>query len=348
MDPVKTCALCPKLCRFACPVAGGTGDESAVPTQMASLVVLQRAGTLAYTPETTHPLYRCTGCLGCQVPCEFDIDVPAFLDEEKARVWSSGAAPRRVREVADRVAAGHPPDDRAGYHAELDGPRFTGEGTIFWPGCALAGADPVAADRTRRLLEQLLDGPVSYPPADAPACCGDPLRSAGDRSRYLAHRATLATALRGAERVVTGCACCLAALPAGAVHITDLLGFSWDRGAGDRPVAYHDPCRLARPDDRGGATRALLASCTGAPVGEFVDRGRETGCCGAGDSFALFFPAEGDRVAAYRLRDPAVGEAGLVVTACSRCAAHLAASAPEGVYIQDLGDYLYGIDGGEG
>ncbi len=344
MDPVKTCALCPKLCRFLCPVASGTGDESAVPTQMASLILLQRAGTMRYDPETTHPLYRCTGCLACQVPCEFDIDVPAYLEGERITAWSAGAAPRRVVEVADRVAAGHPPDDRAGHHADLDGPRFEGEGTVFWPGCALTGADPVAAERTRRLLERVLDEPVRYPPATAPACCGDPLRAAGDHSRYLAHRATLGSALRGAARVVTGCACCLQALPHGAVHVSDLLGFSWDGPVTGRAVAYHDPCHTARPEDRSGTTRALLAACSGEPVVEFVDRGRETGCCGAGDSFALFFPDEGDRVAASRLRDPAVAEAGTVVTACSRCAAHLQASAPDGVAVLDLGDYLYGID----
>jgi len=346
VDPIKTCALCPKLCRFACPVATATGDESAVPTQMASLVLLQRAGTAHYTPETTHPLYRCTGCLACQVPCEFDIDVPAFLDEEKALAFGAGAAPRRVREVVERVAAGHPPDDRAGYHADLDGPRFEGEGTVYWPGCALAGADPVAAERTRLLLEQVLGEPVCYPAADAPACCGDPLRAAGDPSRYLAHRATLTGAFRGAKRVVTSCACCLDALPDRAELLADLLGFSWKGTTGDRPVAYHDPCRVARPEDRSGVTRALLAAASGSPVVEFVDHGNETGCCGAGDSFALFFPSEGDQTAAYRLSDPAVQEAGVVVTACSRCAAHLAASAPDGVEILDLGDYLFGLQRG--
>jgi Fe-S oxidoreductase len=103
---------------------------------------------------------------------------------------------------------------------------------------------------------------------------------------------------------------------------------------------------MVRPDDRGGGPRALLASATGAEVAEFVDRGRETGCCGAGDSFGLFFPADGRLVAETRLRDPAAARTGLVLTACSRCAAQLGAAAPEGMQVRDLGDYLAELGGG--
>lgn len=348
MDPVRTCALCPKLCRFSCPVASGCGDENAVPTSIAALMVLEAAGSLAYDPETTHPLYRCTGCLACQVPCEFDVDVPAYLQPERERIWRSAAVPAGVREVVDRVAAGEPPDGTAGHHADLEGPRFEGEGVVYWPGCALVGQAPDAVERTRALLEEVLEEPVRLPPRHAPACCGDPLRAAGDRSRTLAHRATMTQALRGASRVLTGCACCLDALPAGAAHLLDTLGYTWPEstGGGDS-VAYHDPCHLARPDDRGGAPRALLAATTGRPVEEFVDRGVETGCCGAGDAFALFFPEDARAVAEYRLRDPAVDRAGTVVTACSRCAATLAQYAPAGVDVRDLADFLAGRRGRE-
>ncbi|MDP7113099.1 MAG: (Fe-S)-binding protein [Myxococcota bacterium] len=340
MDPVRTCALCPKLCRFACPPASACGDENAVPTSIAAWIVLRDAGTLTADAASTHPLYRCTGCLGCQVPCEFDIDVPAFLGPERERAWKAGHVADRVREVADRVAAGEPPDETAGHHRELTGPRFAGQGIVYWPGCALVGLDPGAVERTRALLEERLEQPVGLPAEATPACCGDPLRAAGDRSRATGHRATLAQALRGASRVITGCACCLEALPAGAQHVIDVLGFQWPAGDVRGPVAFHDPCHLARPTDRGGAPRALLAASSGASVEEFVDRGVETGCCGAGDSFGLFFPEDGLAVARFRLRDPAVERSTAVVTACSRCAAQLARSQPAGPPVYDLADYL--------
>ena len=345
MDPVRTCALCPKLCRYACPPASATGDENATPTGMATLAVLIRAGSVRSDPGVCHVLYRCTGCLGCQVPCDFDIDVAAWLRPLRAAAWASGNAPACVIDVADRVAAGGPPDERSAHHADLDGPRFDGDGTVYWPGCALAGEQPDAVERNRLLLEHVLEEPVSLPPRNAPACCGEPMAAAGDRSRYLAHRASLTDALRGATRVVTTCACCLDSLPEGAVHLVSLLGFSWSEKGNCAPVAYHDPCRQARPVDLGGAPRAILAAATGSPVIEFVDRGGETGCCGAGDAFGLFFPDDGRAVAEYRLRDPAVNEAGTVVTACSRCTAHLSASAPAGVDVVDLGEFLHGCLG---
>ncbi len=340
MDPVRTCALCPKLCRFACPVASATGDENATPTGIGTVVLLHQKRTLHVGPEGLHPLYRCTGCLGCQVPCDFDIDVPAWLQPEKQRAWEVGEVPALVRETADRVADGATPDDASGHHRDLDGPRFAGEGIVYWPGCALVGRRPAAVEANRALLEHALGEPVVLPPASAPACCGDPLEAAGDRSRYLGHRATLSSALRGATKVVTSCACCLDSLPGEALHITSVLGFSWPYRGPQRSVAFHDPCRFARPDDLGGAPRALIAAATGEPALEFVDRAGETGCCGAGDSFALFFPGDGRDTAGYRLRDPAASRAGTVVTACSRCTAHLDEASPEGVEVVDLAEVL--------
>ena len=342
MDPIRTCALCPKLCRYACPVASATGDESATPTGMGTVVLLHQKRTLEVGAEGLHPLYRCTGCLACQVPCDFDIDVPEWLGPEKQSAWEAGLAPPSVVLVADRVADGKPPDGASGHHADIEGPRFAGDGVVYWPGCALVGRKQDAVEANRALLERVLEQPVLLPPADAPACCGDPLAAAGDRSRYLSHRASLSSALRGAAQVVTSCACCLESLPEGAVHLTGVLGFSWphrgETAAG--PVAFHDPCRLVRPDDLGGAPRALLAAATGQPVAELVDRGFETGCCGAGDSFALFFPEEGRDTAAYRLRDPAVAETGRMATACSRCTAHLSEAAPDEVEVMDLAEVL--------
>jgi len=340
VDPVRTCALCPKLCRYACPVASATGDENATPTGMGTVVLLREKRTLHLGEGGLHPLYRCTGCLACQVPCDFDIDVPAWLGPQKQRAWDSGEVPPNIRAVADRVAGGATPDDGSGHHGDLDGPRFEGEGIIYWPGCALVGRKPAAVEKNRSLLERVLERPVFLPPADAPACCGDPLQAAGDRSRYLGHRATLSSALRGASRVVTSCACCLDSLPDGSTHIASVLGFSWPHRGSSPPLAFHDPCRLVRPDDLGGAPRALIAAATGAPVLELVDRGIETGCCGAGDSFAVFFPAEGRATAEYRLRDPAVARAGTLVTACSRCTAHLAEAAPDELDVVDLAEVL--------
>ena len=309
---------------------------------MATLMLLRQSGAMAWNPTNSHPPYLCTGCLGCQVPCEFDTDVPAWLAGERERIWAAGGAPPQVVEVAERVAAGEPADPGAGHHADLDGPRFSGEGIVYWPGCALVGGQPDAVRRNRELLEDVLGEPVRLPPQTAPACCGDPLAAAGDRSRSMAHRASMMDALRGASRVVTSCACCMDSLPTGAEHLVSLLGFTWPVTGEREPVAFHDPCRLARPTDQGGAPRALLAAATGAPVVEFVDRGSETACCGAGDSYGLFFPQEGRLTAGHRLRDPAVARVKTVVTTCSRCTAQLAAVAPEGLAVVDLGAFLHG------
>ncbi len=90
--PTDTCAMCPKMCRFACPVARATASDGVHPTGLASAIVAAARGALPWE-EAGRVVYECTMCLGCNTYCALDQDVPAYIREARAEAVDRGAAP---------------------------------------------------------------------------------------------------------------------------------------------------------------------------------------------------------------------------------------------------------------
>ncbi len=83
MTDHSVCAWCPRLCRHVCPVAVGTGLESATPTAMRAVALGVEAGALPSDlalPGTD----LCLGCGACTAFCALHVDVPAALDAFRA------------------------------------------------------------------------------------------------------------------------------------------------------------------------------------------------------------------------------------------------------------------------
>jgi ferredoxin len=84
-DVWSTCALCPRLCRSACPVATGTGREAAVPAMIAAAMLEIERGTL--DPSLAREvLTLCTDCGACQDHCHLHRPLPAALREARAEL----------------------------------------------------------------------------------------------------------------------------------------------------------------------------------------------------------------------------------------------------------------------
>lgn len=81
---VDTCALCPKLCRHVCPVAIGTGLESATPTAILTEVLLADQDE-ANAPTAAEAIGLCTRCGACADFCGVDQPVVTLLDETRTR-----------------------------------------------------------------------------------------------------------------------------------------------------------------------------------------------------------------------------------------------------------------------
>ncbi len=94
-------SFCPKMCTFACPVTAATGRDDAVPWSLHRTVADLADGRLPLADDDGEVFARltaCTGCLGCQVPCTFDQDVPAQVRPRRrpaGRPRARAPVPRR-------------------------------------------------------------------------------------------------------------------------------------------------------------------------------------------------------------------------------------------------------------
>ncbi len=74
------CALCPRLCRTACPVSTGSAREAAVPTLMATAIRSFEGGRLERA-VAIEAATLCTDCGACMEICHIDRPLPRFLRE---------------------------------------------------------------------------------------------------------------------------------------------------------------------------------------------------------------------------------------------------------------------------
>ncbi len=81
----STCALCPRLCRTACPVATGSAREAAVPTLIATVLGQWEDGQVS-RDLAVQAATLCTDCGGCQDRCHLHRPLPAFLAEVRAKL----------------------------------------------------------------------------------------------------------------------------------------------------------------------------------------------------------------------------------------------------------------------
>jgi len=81
----NTCALCPRLCRPACPVAVGSRREAAVPAAIARVLVDWDRGRTS--PElAAQAVTLCVDCGACESFCHLGSPLPEILREARAEL----------------------------------------------------------------------------------------------------------------------------------------------------------------------------------------------------------------------------------------------------------------------
>ncbi len=103
-EGIDTCALCPRLCRPACPVVTGTGREASVPTLIAGAIVAADKG---FVPSelAAQASTLCTDCGACEEHCHIHHPLPRLLREARARLLPAPAieALRPIEGLGDVV-----------------------------------------------------------------------------------------------------------------------------------------------------------------------------------------------------------------------------------------------------
>jgi Fe-S oxidoreductase len=315
---LDNCTYCPKLCRFACPVAVADGSETLTPRQLALTVALDRRGARALGDDEALRLWSCVDCRGCRSFCDHDNDVATMLASARAELFAAGRAPDTVVAALTALAASgrHPAAPPAWSPPRGDGATAP---TWLFLGCQ-NGSEDAGVAAGALALAQAHVGAVHVPVLERP-CCGQPLWRWGDRAAFAAHARAFAAQLAGVRRLVVddpGCAYTLRTLyPAVGVAVPEVVTTTSLLGRDEVPVPEG-----AVPHDDEWSTRWLgeppLRRRLAGPfaVGSVVEG--EAGSCG-GHLLALFDATLAERVARDCVRDLLGGGGSLIVTASPTC-----------------------------
>jgi len=375
MTDSSLCALCPRLCRYACPVSQATADEGATPTAMAQAWRAAKAGDLPWK-AAADIVSRCTGCMACKAPCELEQDVPSYLYAARADAWTNGAVPDGAQLLHKHyLDSGNP--FGADLHSSMrehadDGSDFDRKGRVlFWPGCRSLHEQPDQVAEVMNVFRALGADHVSLPSRKETPCCGAPLRAIGDEAGFQVAIAANQQYFNRQRTWVTPSADCLNAVREGypstgnaitaeVLHLSEYLAFfteqladlgyaAYERGARlGQPapeVVVFDSCGVGRRAGRGEAIYAVMEAVLGSTPASFAPTPGRTVCCGAGDFHDLRRPDAADQTAKYAVEQGSARSGSWIVVTDSGCLAGLRRALPEH-RVDDLTGFLVGWLGG--
>ena len=201
---LDSCAYCPKLCRFTCPVSEATGREGFTPWGKMSTAFLAEQRARPPDAALATAAYACSGCGRCGTFCRNHIDVPEALGAARAVAVEAGLAPPGIHSLLERFRRdGSPVGSIAAAIAtsgvEVAGPSQT---EAFFPGCAALSLEPsdvLAAQAVGVATSSRL--PVAR---GAELCCGYPLYAAGDMGGFKTQARRVASHLATVGKLVVG------------------------------------------------------------------------------------------------------------------------------------------------
>jgi len=330
---LETCVFCPKLCRSACPVSNAEPRETITPWGKMSFSWMAAHGDVPVDLAHAAPAWACTGCHACRQMCEHENPVADVLLDARDALARAGTAPPAARRVLERFAR-HDQKTRAAARAlaaEAGPARVRADAKeALLIGCGyLRGAAREARDAVDAAVA-LTGEPVAL----VDACCGLPLRLAGDRQWFARHAATVARSVEGRSRVTVADAGCAMALkrsyPDVGVELAPPVELLVEQAAralarvkqvshDAGPVRWHDPCQLGRGLGVYDAPRAVLGGALGRAPDELpVHERRENGLCsGAGGLLPSTMAEVAKDITAARLEAHARAGGGRIVTACA-------------------------------
>jgi Fe-S oxidoreductase len=337
------CVQCGR-CETACP-AHAAQQPLNPKLFIQNLVHADRARPLIGHAIAPDALWACTTCRACVQECPMLIEhVDAVIDLRRHQTLELGAIPAgTVRPLSELRYAdspgGHDLAARTDFAAGLDLPVLAaGADTdvLLWLG---EGAFDLRYGRSLRALLRLLHlaglrfaclGPDERD-------CGDLARRLGDEVSFqrLARANIAALATRRFARIVTADPHALQVLrreyPAfggswTVLHHTELLdelvqaGRLQPRRVTGRPIAYHDPCYLARYNGQVESPRRVLDAMFAERV-EVARHGMSAMCCGGGGGAPDSDIPGKHRIADLRMDQVRATGADQVAVACPGCTA---------------------------
>lgn len=358
---VNACVECGR-CTEVCPAnqSGGELDPKEIILQLQrglltapDLAAANAAGTAEQVATgeawvSEEALYQCFSCGACEQACPVGIEHvgPKILDLRRGLVSEGRTEHPKLNDLFQSMERsphngwGASQQVRRKLLDEAGLPVFDGsQDWLLWMGCG-CNYDPHGQDVVRAMQRLLDDAGLSWGVLRQETCCGEPARRAGNEylAMELSEKVIASLAASGATNVVTCDPHCCRMLDVDyrqneryeqlgmrITHHTELLEELLPRltlESVDEPVAFHDPCWLARGRGVTTAPRTALEA-SGADLLEPSSHGRETACCGAGGA-QLFLADDrkewpGGRVNDRRLTELEQTGAKTIAVGCPYC-----------------------------
>ncbi|GAB6101965.1 (Fe-S)-binding protein [Thermococcus atlanticus] len=342
-DDLTKCALCPNMCRHACPVSIVEGRETTSPAGKARVAFMIREGRLELNTENLEPLYMCLSCDICSLYCPFEFSVADLIRPVKEDAVRKGVIFEEFRGVFENL-------ERYGdvYGAKKEEKDGRGE-ILYIRGCTIRNELPELGEKTLDLLRKL--GFEVFTIDET--CCGIPAYNLGNIELFKKLAAENAERINrsGAEIVVTSCPSCAYAYrvlyPGHGIRIRPrvfhIAEFLKDKVGGMKGgtyrVTYHNPCRLALGLGQKELLKDLLSGIEGI---ELRAPGKELFCCGHGGSaVSRLNPELAEEIAEERRKQLMEG-ADTAITACPSCKLALGG---DGLKVLDIAEFLWLLTG---
>lgn len=357
LSKIKLCASCPKMCRFACPVAEVEKKERVTPWGKSLTALLVLEGKLSYDdPDVVDTFYSCCMCKRCKSYCLVDdVDIPAMIQAGREEIVSAKKEPEEVRQFLEQFKKFNNP---YGKEIKLEGGGLVREGlkeasseadVLYFAGCStLLDKDILTA--TTNIIKKT--GQKYNTLSD---CCGFPLWALGytEDAKGLMSKVKEAVLSSGAKKIITSCPACAYmlksiypslgfGLSADVLHIAQFIEALMQNGKlllnkkSDIDSVYHDPCFLGRYLNIYDAPRNILKQT--AVLKEPIKKREYNNCCGAG--LYHLRPKTAKKVTEIAVENIKQSESKQMITACPTCKRIFSEALDNKIPVKDLTELI--------
>lgn len=352
LHKIKLCAACPKMCRFACPVAEVEKKERVTPWGKSLTALLVLEGKLSYDdPDVVDTFYSCCMCKRCKSYCLVDdVDIPAMIQAAREEIVSAKKEPEEIKQSLKQFKKFNNPygKDIKSTHPSLF-QEGRGSEILYFAGCSTL-LDKDIFDSTINLLNKAGQGYSIF--SD---CCGFPLWASGyaEDAKGLMIKAKEAVLSSGAKKIITSCPACTYmlkaiypslsfGLSAEVLHITQFIEALMKDGKlhlnkkSDIDTVYHDPCFLGRYLNIYDAPRNILGQTTA--LKESIKTREYNNCCGAG--LYHFRSITAKKVTEIAVENIKQTESKQMITACPTCKRIFSEALKDKIPVKDLTELI--------
>jgi Fe-S oxidoreductase len=329
---LRYCTYCPRLCRFACPVAHGEARETVTPWGLMRLLNLVDQAMVTPDVAVLETLNHCMSCGRCTSNCLHDNPVAEVLAQGRSELIKFGLQqPERYRPQGAGCDAGVSPAMGS------DAPDVP----VFLPSCAHRRTDSDIR-RLREAVEALsaLGLPLRVPAVGADQGCGYHRWELGDQVAAETAWDSFSEPANSAPLTVTDCAPSLSVFGDPAMHLAEWLAAHLNElpnGSVAGPVAIHDSCFVSRRLGLDETVRTIVGHLVAGEILDLFEARDQARCCGSQGYWARVEPEAQARAASTVADDIIDSGARIVVTGSPACRRGLAdALEPVGIEVLDL------------